>query len=220
MQHILKKDWFPYVFPFVIFLLLTEVGRWVPCKIHILYVTKTIIVGALLWFFRHRYRGDFSRNISLSELALSIFVGLLCLAIWIIPESYLPKFGVSDGFDPFSFGLSAGWTRGLIAMRLIGAVVVVPIMEELFWRSFLLRYLVNSDFKKVALGTFTFFSFSTVALLFGLEHHRFVAGIIVGILYNILVVRQKKLVPCIVAHATTNLGLGIYVLVTRSWMFW
>ena len=220
MRNVYKREWFPYVLPFAVFLFFTELGRWMPGTIHILYVLKTIVVGGLLWMFRHRYRVDFSRDISFSESAFSIFLGLLCLAIWIVPENYLPKFGVPQGFDPYGFGLSLPVTKFLIAARLFGAVIVVPIMEELFWRSFLLRYLVRSDFKKVAMGTFTPFSFFSVAVLFGLEHHRFVVGIVVGIAYNFLMIRHKKLVSCIVAHGTTNLGLGIYVLLTGNWGFW
>ena len=103
---------------------------------------------------------------------------------------------------------------------LLGAVIVVPVMEELFWRSFLMRYLINPDFRSVPMGSFTRFSFFTTAVLFGLEHHRVIEGIIAGILYNFLLTRQKKLKGVILAHAVTNFGLGIYVIVTESWMFW
>jgi len=109
---------------------------------------------------------------------------------------------------------------GLIAVRLFGAAIVVPIMEELFWRSFLMRYLVEVDFRSVAMGTFTWLSFLGVAVLFGLEHHRIIAGIIAGLLYGALLLRQKKLRGVVVAHGVTNLGLGIYVVATGSWMFW
>ena len=108
----------------------------------------------------------------------------------------------------------------LIAVRFIGAAMVVPILEELFWRSFLLRYIINPDFKQVALGTFSWFSFVAVVILFGLEHHRLIQGMIAGAIYTALVVRQKSLRGCIVAHGVTNLGLGIYVLATQSWAFW
>ena len=109
---------------------------------------------------------------------------------------------------------------GLIAGRLIGAAVVVPIMKELFWRSFLMRYLINPEFRSVPMGAFSWLSFMGVAILFGLEHHRVVEGIVVGLLYNLLLIRQKKLKGVIMAHAVTNLGLGIYVLLTGSWMYW
>ncbi len=70
------------------------------------------------------------------------------------------------------------------------------------------------------MGAFTWFSFMGVAILFGLEHHRVVVGIIAGLLYNLLLIRQKKLKGVILAHGVTNLGLGIYVLLTGNWLFW
>jgi len=111
-------------------------------------------------------------------------------------------------------------TKGLIAARLIGAGVVVPVMEELFWRSFLMRYLINPNFRSVPMGAFAWFSFIGVAILFGLEHHRVIVGIVAGVIYNLLLILQKKLRGAILAHGITNLGLGIYVLLTGSWMFW
>jgi CAAX prenyl protease-like protein len=59
-----------------------------------------------------------------------------------------------------------------------------------------------------------------VAFLFGLEHHRIIVGIIAGLLYGLLLIWQKKLKGVIIAHSVTNLGLGIYILITGSWMFW
>ena len=56
--------------------------------------------------------------------------------------------------------------------------------------------------------------------MFGLEHHRVIVGIIAGVIYNVLLIRQKKLMGPILAHSVTNLGLGIYVLSTQAWMFW
>jgi len=105
-------------------------------------------------------------------------------------------------------------------MRLLGAAVVAPVMEELFWRSFLMRYLTNRDFRSVPMGSLTRYSFLAVAVLFALEHHRIVEGVVAGLLYGLLVVRQKKLVGAILAHGITNLGLGIYVIATGRWMFW
>jgi len=142
------------------------------------------------------------------------------LVLWIAPEGYLYQFDPGSGFDPYAMTGSQGAAIGLIAVRLFGAAIVVPIMEELFWRSFLMRYLVEVDFRSVAMGTFTWLSFLGVAVLFGLEHHRIIAGIIAGLLYGALLLRQKKLRGVVVAHGVTNLGLGIYVVATGSWMFW
>jgi CAAX prenyl protease-like protein len=220
LKLLLEKPWIPYVLPFALFLLLTGPVRFFPALSPFLYIAKTIIAGALLWFWRHEYAADISPKLSFSEWLTALFCGLLALVIWIVSEGYLFQFGQHSGFDPYALGGSKATAIGLIAVRLIGAVVVVPVMEELFWRSFLMRYLINPDFRSVPMGAFTWLSFIGVAILFGLEHHRVVVGIIVGLLYNLLLIRQKKLKGVILAHGVTNLGLGIYVLVTGSWMFW
>ena len=220
VRQLLKSPWFPYVFPFVVFLLLTGLVRFFPSWTHLIYISKTIIVGALLWHWRHEYAADISPKLSFYGCVAAVFSGLLVLVIWIVPEPYLPQFGEHSGFNPYAFGWSHTAVYGLIAVRLIGASVVVPVMEELFWRSFLLRYLINPDFRRVPLGAFTWFSFIGVAVMFGLEHHRVIVGIVAGVIYNLLLIRQKKLRGCILAHGLTNLGLGIYVLLTESWMFW
>jgi CAAX prenyl protease-like protein len=220
LKRLLEKPWLPYVLPFALFLLLTGPVQFLPALSPILYIAKTIIVGALLWFWRHEYAADLSHRLSLGEWLTALFYGLLALVIWIVAEGYLFQFGQNSGFDPYALGGSKAAACGLIAVRLIGAAVVVPVMEELFWRSFLMRYLINPDFRSVPMGAFTWFSFMGVAILFGLEHHRVIVGIIVGLLYNLLLIRQKKLKGAILAHGVTNLGLGIYVLLTGSWMFW
>jgi CAAX prenyl protease-like protein len=108
----------------------------------------------------------------------------------------------------------------LTASRLFGAALVVPVMEELFWRSFLIRYIVNSDFTKVPVGLFSWGSFAITVVLFGLEHHYLIAGMMAGIAYNLLLYRSRSLAHCILAHGVTNLVLGWYVLQTGAWHFW
>ena len=106
------------------------------------------------------------------------------------------------------------------ACGMFGAVIVVPIMEELFWRSFLIRYLVTPTFTTVRLGTFTPLSGGATVVLFGLEHHLWLAGMMAGAIYNLLLYKTRRLWPCILAHAITNLLLGIHVLVTGEWHWW
>jgi uncharacterized protein len=93
-------------------------------------------------------------------------------------------------------------------------------MEELFWRSFLIRYLIGHDFEKVPIGAFTWASFLVIAILFGSEHHFFLAGIMAGVVYNLLLYHTRSIVHCIFAHAITNLLLGLYVLNSGRWVFW
>jgi hypothetical protein len=108
----------------------------------------------------------------------------------------------------------------LIAFRLGGAALVVPVMEELFWRSFALRFLISSDFRSVPLGKFSWYSFIVVSILFGLEHHEWLSGMLAGMIYALVLYRTRNLFDPILAHAVTNLLLGVYVLTTGSWSFW
>ncbi len=220
IKELLEKPWLPYVVPFVLFLLFTEPARYFPSLVPFLYVAKTVVVGGILWFWRHRYAEDFSSGLTFSEFVLAAFCGLLVLVLWIAPEGYFYQFDPRTGFNPYALTGTKGAAFGLIAVRLMGASIVVPIMEELFWRSFLMRYLIDVDFRSIAMGAFTWLSFLGVAVLFGLEHHRIVVGIIAGLLYGLLLVYQKKLRGVVVAHAVTNFGLGVYVIATGNWAFW
>lgn len=215
-----KKNWVPYVVPFIVFMVLTEADRYFPAQAHLLYMVKTITVGGLLWFWRHSYASDFTLKMRHGALMTAVAAGFIVLAIWILPDKLFPQYGTDYVFNPFSFNIPQFPAYTVIAVRLFGAVIVVPVMEELFWRSFLLRYLINPDFKKVSLGTFSWFSFIAVVILFGIEHHRLFQGMIAGVIYTALVIHQKSLRVCILAHGVTNLGLGVYVISTQSWEFW
>jgi CAAX prenyl protease-like protein len=127
--------------------------------------------------------------------------------------------GSSRGYNP---SLLPGDALQIVmtSFRVFGAVLVVPLMEELFWRSFLIRYIVDSDFEKVPLGRFTWVSFLLTVVLFGLEHHFILAGMMAGIIYNIILYRTRSLAQCVLAHAVTNLAIAVYVLMTGKWYFW
>lgn len=215
-----SRPWLPYVAPFAFFMLFTGIGQYLPLAAHLIYAAKTIIVGILLFLFRDAYRDDLAGRFDAYMLAESAAAGLAVLAVWILSDDFLPTLGTPSGFNPGHFGLSTGNEIMAAGFRILGAAAVVPVMEELFWRSFLMRYLINADFQSVPPGAFTWFSFIGVTFLFGLEHYRVIQGIFAGAVYGLLVIRQKDLKGAIVAHSVTNLGLGIYVLATGSWSFW
>jgi len=209
----MKKIYWPYIVPFLVFLVLTYAGSWIPHGTYILYPIKTIAVGAILYYYRKSYP-----EITLKVLWIAPLVGILVFIVWVLPKGWYPQIGSSQ-FNPYTFG-KGGISYILIAFRLIGAVIVVPIFEELFWRSFAIRWLINEKFSSVPIGTFTWFSCTAIVLGFGFEHHRWLVGLLAGILYNGLLYYKKNLSDCIIAHAVTNLLLGIYVLLTQQWTFW
>ncbi len=208
-----KHPWLPYVTPFLLFIIITEAARWLPSSLSSwLYIAKTVLAALLLWWFWSDYRCELKKPLSFSGWLTALFCGLLVLFIWIKGESILPTLGEPiKGTAPAAF---------FIAVHLLGSSLVVPLMEELFWRSFLMRYLISRDFRSLPPGSFSWFSFLATALLFGSEHHRIGAGVIAGLLYGALLLWQKNLRGVIIAHSVTNLGLGIYVIITGSWQFW
>jgi CAAX prenyl protease-like protein len=201
-----SKPWLPYVAPFAMYTLFLAVQS--PQNVVWLYPLKTIAVAmTLLWFWRQydELRPDFS--------ILAIVVGLVAIAIWIVVYPFYPKLGNAEVFVPNGHAL-------FIVFRVVGAVLVVPLMEELFWRAFLIRWLVNPDFKRVPIGTFTWSSFAVTVALFGLEHNEWLAGLICGALYNWLYYKRKSVFACVVAHAVSNAALAAWVLARGDWKFW
>ena len=220
------------VLPFVLFMLFIAVeqgGRWLDenqllsiteGQLLWLYPVKVLAVAGLLIFFRREYtelRWSDLRQTTFS--GISILLGLLVFFLWINMDWEFAAFDSSQGFNPLL--VDSPLARQLLVLsRLFGAVLVVPIMEELFWRSFMLRYIISKDFTAIRIGTYSLSSFLIGAVLFGLEHHLVLAGIMAGTAYSLLLYRTKSIAHCVLAHAVTNLALGLYVLQTRSWTFW
>ena len=185
-----------------------------------LYPIKILVVLSLLIFFWSSYQ-ELQRPIMTTgkEAALAVGVGLVVYVLWVRMDWPWAMQGTPTGYNPFQEGATVGFI--LAGIRIFGASVVVPLMEELFWRSFLIRWIINPDvFEKVPLGLFSLGSFAATVILFGLEHNLWLAGMMAGAIYNGLLYRTRRLWPCIIAHATTNLTLGIHVLITQEWQWW
>jgi len=188
--------------------------------LYYLYPAKTLVTGYLLYVFKdHYYELSVRDLVKLPATIAAIGTGLLVFALWIKMDWVLTAAGVPQGFNPSLLpGRSA--QIAMILFRIAGAVLVVPLMEELFWRSFLIRYIIDRDFENVRLGTFTWASFLITVVLFGLEHNYLLAGIMAGIFYNLVLYKTRSLAQCVLSHAVTNLLLSIYVVSTGKWQYW
>lgn len=212
-----EENVLPYVVPFAIFIALSYIGTQFENGSYYFYPVKTVAVALSLFIYRKHY-AELYQKIKFKSMALAAAIGVVVCVIWVVPEGWYPPIGHSQ-FNPFIF-TDRTWIAWLIFFRLTGAVLVVPIFEELFWRSFLIRWIVDQDFKKVPLGKFNWLSFILVTIFFGLGHHQWLVGMVAGAIYNGLLCWQKNLWACVIAHAITNLALGIYVLQTGHWTFW
>jgi CAAX prenyl protease-like protein len=228
-----KSPALPRVLPFTVylfFLALSELIAWLSPHVSALaafagsaelwlYPFKTAaVLGALLYFWPCYDELKGKTKITVQDVLLAVGVGLFVYLVWVSIDWPWAQLGQPSGYNPWLAGAAAG--NVLAAVRLFGAVLVVPVMEELFWRSFLLRYLISPRFEQIPLGTFTVFSFLVTLVLFGLEHHLWLAGMIAGAAYTLLLYRTGRLWPSIIAHAVTNLALGVHVLFTQEWSWW
>lgn len=158
----------------------------------------------------------------------SIAVGTLVFVIWIAPETLLPGYRNLSLFSNGVLGhvhsslpaeaLRSPW---VLAWRTARAVIIVPIVEELFWRGWLMRWLIDNDFERVPLGSYSPLAFWVTAALFASEHGPYWdVGLVAGILYNLWIIRTKSLADCVLSHAVTNGLLSAYVVYSGQWQYW
>ena len=225
-KETLKRKLAAFTLPMAVFLLLfalisllRKVGGalWLASPEYWIYPAQTIFCGALLFWFWREYQFRVAR-----QIAFVLAVALVVFGLWISPQDLLGFGPRLDGFNPeiFSGQPAAYWT--MIVFRFLRLVVVVPLVEEIFWRGFLLRYFINEKFYAVPIGAFSWLSFAVVAIGFGFAHSRadWIAALITGALYNCVAYRTKSLASCVLTHAITNLFLGLWIMKTRQWGFW
>ena len=158
----------------------------------------------------------------------SLFVGIAVFAIWIGPDRIFPGYHAHWLFsNPITGSVATSLpesSRGdwaVLTLRTLRAAVFVPIAEELFWRGWLMRWLISQDFAKVPLGAWSARAFWIVAVLFAVEHGAlWDVGLAAGVLYNWWMVRTKSLGDVILAHGVTNAVLSAYVIFANQWQYW
>ena len=215
-----------FTLPMAVFLLLLAARSllqnragafWLASPEFWIYPAQTILCGGLLLWFWREYELRAAGQVAFAFLA---GIGVFCL--WISPQAILGFAPRLDGFNPevFSGQSAAYWTT--LIFRFVRLVVVVPLVEEIFWRGFVLRYFINEKFHAVPIGAFSWLSFAIVTVGFGFAHSRadWIAALIAGALYNCVAYRTKSLASCVLAHAVTNLLLGLWIMATRQWGFW
>jgi CAAX prenyl protease-like protein len=180
-------------------------------------VRVVVVAGVLVWFWRRYEELHSIAGVRAADWLLSIAVGVGVFVLWINLNFSPLAFSGSGGFDPHSDG-RMDWL--LAVMRLAGAALLVPVMEELFWRSFVMRWIHKPDFLKVVPAEVGVKALAISSVLFALEHHLWFAGLLAGLAYGWLYRRSGNLWVPTLSHAVTNAALGIWVLYTGNWQFW
>ena len=184
-----------------------------------LYAAKIACVTVALVLLWNRYTELRERpKVGASAWAASVAVGIAIFVLWITLDQSWAVLGTPRGWSPTDPSGAINWS--LAAVRILGAAAVVPLMEELFWRSLVLRWIRDSDFLSVAPRHAGALALIVSSVLFASEHHQWLAGLIAGLGYAGTYMRTGNLWCAVVAHAVTNFALGVWVLQTGQWQFW
>jgi hypothetical protein len=212
--------------PFLVFMVLLAVRGVAPgddawgFDTRWLYAAKATIVGALLVLLWREY-GELARQLrpDAREWLLAFGSGALVFVLWIHLDAPWMTIGTpTAGFTPLAADGSIDWA--LVAFRIAGAALVVPLMEELFWRSFLMRWIQNPVFEAVDPRTIGLRAVILSTFVFTLAHTLWLAAALAGLVYAWLYIRTGKLWVAVISHAITNLALGVWVVRTGQWQFW
>ncbi len=214
----------PYIAPFVIFLALIGLSRLLPMPALADEILRLAVMLAVLFFVARPVLG----GLSVLSPGFSVLVGVAIFVLWIAPDLLFPQYRHFFLFDNALVGTArsslteaARHDVPVLFLRTLRAVVIVPIVEELFWRGWLLRWAINNDFEKVPLGAYSALSFWAVALLFASEHGPYWdVGLVAGIIFNWWMIRTKSLGDLILAHAVANACLSGYVIAAGKWEYW
>jgi CAAX prenyl protease-like protein len=200
--------------PFLLFCVLTTAGGlmggdgkfWV-------YALKVLVGAWIVWEMR-----PFVAEMRWAFSWEAVIVGVAVFVIWVGLDPYYPRntllFTDTDDsiWNPFArFGEGSAIAWALICIRIVGMTLIVPPLEEVFYRSFLYRYFVRTDFLQMPMTRFHPTSFIVTALIFGLVHFQWLAGILCAMSYQWLVLRKNRLGDAMLAHAITNFLLGVWV---------
>jgi CAAX prenyl protease-like protein len=219
------------VAPFVVFVLLTAAqGQFGPASAYWFYFAKTL-VGLWLILEMRPLVAEMRWAFSGEAVAVGIAVFAVWIGIsgeWTTQNSLWLKLGLSHSpttpapqwNPPEQFGAGSALAWLFIATRILGSTFIVPPLEEVFYRSFLYRYIAGKDFLAVPLDRFLPGPFLATVAVFGFAHNEWLAGIFCGAAFQWLVLRKGRLGDAMTAHAITNFLLGLWIVWRGAWQFW
>lgn len=209
------------VIPYVLIVLATVIqdGFEGPAR-YWLYLAKMLLGAWCIWEMR-----SLVPEMRWAVSWEAVLVGVAVFVLWVGLDPFYPKlpflFQAGEPWNPFKQYAGEpllGWF--FVAVRTLGSAIVVPPIEETFYRSFLYRYFVRLDFTSMPLKRLHWLSLFVTSLLFGLAHYQWLAGLLCGLAYQTLVLRKDRLGDAVIAHAITNFLLGIWVASKGAWQFW
>jgi uncharacterized protein len=220
-----RREWLTvaYVLPFAVFLGFLALQKYFPLPASVEFAVRDVLLAGVLF--------GFSRNVLALKPARAIetvLLGVAVFVIWVGPDLLFPTYRQGWLFQNSVLGKLTVTIPGSVLLspwvlwpRILQAVVFVPMLEELFWRGWLMRWLISPKFESVPLGAYQAGAFWITAALFASEHGPYWdVGLIAGVAYNWWMIRTRSLADCILAHSVTNGCLCWYVVATHRWEYW
>jgi len=227
MKKILNAPWFPAAAPFLTYVTFTSLeGRFSKYFV-LLYALKliaTVVVIGLTWKAARRQSRYFGETPRLQDFAIAVVVGIVLGFTWIPIDHFTPHFaflGQRSSYNPFA-QISSPILRALFfALRFSGLVLVVPYVEELFYRSFLLRVVSHpEDWNRSMVGKFDTTALAVNIGFFALSHPEWLAAAVFAAVMCGLTRMSRGVVTPMVAHGVTNLVMGLVIVHTGNWGYW
>ena len=193
-------------------------------------VTGLATVSVLLVFplyFRHPFKVTWW-SVLVGTVGIVVWIGLWKIdkqmGIFQTIGELLPFLasGGREAFNPLDeLADTPTWRSQFMVVRFFGLVVLVPFIEEFFLRGFLMRYIEHPDWDRIPIGVATYLSIIGVAI-YALLSHNFepLAAVVWFSMVTWLLLKTRSIWDCIVAHAITNLLLGLYVVYSGTWELW
>ena len=217
------RDFMPYVAPMFAYVALTSLEGYLPNPgwYPAAYAAKAAIVAAIMWHYRSTW-SDLRPAPRILDVVLAVALGLIVVALWVGLDGLYPDLpflgGARQAFDPGTLGPAGKWA--FVLVRMVGLVLLVPVFEELFWRSFLIRWLIDQEFWKVPIGRVTWMSALISSGVFALAHPEWLPALLTGLAWAGLLAYTGSVSACVISHVVANLVLGLYVVATGAWKFW
>ncbi len=214
----------PWVAPFAVFMVWLAVGPSLDIPQPWESVARVAVLLAVLLTVSR----DLVFSLRVRHVLPSVLIGLGVFVMWVAPDQLFPAYRAHWLFQNSVTGTITTSIPAneladplVVSLRVFRAAILVPILEELFWRGFLPRWIVNNDWSKVPLGTYNTLAFVGTALLFASEHGPFwEVGLLCGLIYNWWMWKTRSLGDLVLVHAVTNAALAAFVLVTKQYAYW
>lgn len=212
----------------IIILLIFRPWKWYP-KFNLKNLPISIAVGIFIFFIWIGFESIWMKTTFpyITEWYERIFVNLTSFqsrdlyASNIYHESFVPfeviDTGIYSGFHVYDPNVT-GWIN--FSIHMIGTSIVIAIIEEFFYRSFVYRWMQGSPFLEINPSRLIWPLLIIISVFFSVSHIEWGAAIICGILFGLLYIKTNDIWSAVIAHGTTNFLLGLYVVKFDAYQFW